>query len=139
MKETFQPGQQIRKITGKFTFTAQQHRENSELIKPFSNIASVIIQGDIINIVSKEVSLLMCDPYPSTTPVRHGAGKDSLELDSKQENKEKWPRNQTNEIKASFSYGVSTRCGYLCSSLESTKQEFSPSRGSLVSPNWLII
>lgn len=69
----------------------QQHRENRKIIKPFSNIVSAIIQGDIINMVSKELSLLMCDPYPSNTPLRLGAGKDSLEFDSKQENKEKWP------------------------------------------------
>lgn len=81
----------------------------------------------------------MSDPYPSNTPLRHGAGKDNLEFDSKQENKEKWPRNQTNKIKASFNYVVTMRSRYLFSSSASTKQEFLPSRGSLVSPSWLII
>lgn len=48
-----------------------------------------MIQGDIINIISKELSPLMCHPYPSNIPLRHGAEKDSLEFDSKQENKKK--------------------------------------------------
>lgn len=57
-----------------------------------------MIQGDTINIISKQLSLLMCLPYPSNIPLRHGAEKYSLEFDSKQENKEKWPRKSINKI-----------------------------------------